>query len=143
MGNRQAPAGPERVMGNMAGCQSTNVLLRLLWANHDVQCGSGVEHWYAEHVHAAGCRGRRDVLCVCGQVDPWVLDVTDAAFSGAATDVQRAARQRNTSDGPGQADADTGRVAEISYRGLFQGQDPPVATGNAYIMMESSLVLMR
>ena len=73
------------------------------------------------------------------QVDPWVLDVTDAALSAATSAPQRSQRQEAA------LHADVTRaepVVEVSYRGLFQGREPPEATGNAYVMMESSLVIM-
>ena len=76
-------------------------------------------------------------------MDPWILDVTDSALFVGAAVPKPAARQRTTFEAQSQVDAAVARSVVISYCGLYRGQDPPAATGNAYIMMESSLVLVR
>ena len=65
--------------------------------------------------------------------------MTDAALSAAGSGLRQSQRL-GSSMMAGSKSAE--RVVEVSYRGLFRGRDPPEATGNAYIMMESSLVIM-
>lgn len=62
------------------------------------------------------------------QVAPWVVDVTDAALSSGS--------------GGGLTARDSRQRLTISYQGLYRGHDPPPGVSGAYIMMESSLVLI-
>ena len=84
-------------------------------------------------------RAHRLKPCCCCQVDPWVVDVTDAALSAAGSGLYRSQRPQSSLKSDGRH---VERMVEVSYRGLFRGREPPEATGNAYIMMESSLVIM-
>jgi len=68
-----------------------------------------------------------------------VLDVTDAALSAEGNGLMRSQRQWSSQKADGSR---AERVVEVSYRGLFRGREPPESTGNAYIMIESSLVIM-
>ncbi len=67
-----------------------------------------------------------------------MLDVTDAALSAAGSGLERAQLGISLVAEGSRAE----RMVEVSYCGLFRGREPPEATGNAYIMMESSLVIM-
>lgn len=56
------------------------------------------------------------------------MDVTDTALAPGA--------------GHGDAAHEPRQRLAIRYRGLFRGRDPPPGVSGAYIMMESSLVLL-
>ena len=68
-----------------------------------------------------------------------MVDVTQAALSAVDGGLERSQRLGSSQKADGSR---AERIVEVTYRGLFRGREPPEATGNAYIMMESNLVIM-
>ena len=71
------------------------------------------------------------------QVAPWVVDVT-AALKGVG---REQGRPHGTHLGASYR-ALRSQPLRVQYQGLYQGADPPQGVSGAYVMMESSLVLL-
>jgi hypothetical protein len=95
---------------------------------------STVSRWYQviDAPNLLPCRrtGAEQVETCLAQVRPWVVDITtDVLIDDVSTvkgDVGKRSNHTNT----------------ISYRGLFEGQDPQPSDTAGYIMMESNLVFL-